>query len=95
MDTKQAIALIDDNKFETLVALYLRNKYPGLARLIQTGINAEGESIKCRVDGIKYVHGLNQCVAVACTVSEERQLKRKWLGGKQTAGEDISGKILP
>lgn len=75
---------MDDSDFDTLVTLYLRHRDPQLAGLIQTGINEQGEPIKCRVDGILHIPGdPPRCVAVAHTVSEQKEMNRKWLGGKK------------
>ena len=84
MNTAHALSHIDDGDFETLVTLYLRYRHPHLAGLIRTGTNESGEPIKCRVDGILYVPGKPpRCVAVAYTVAEHKELRRKWLGGKK------------
>ena len=92
--TKEKLAQIDDGDFETLVILYLRQKYPSLKGLIQTGINKNDESIKCKVDGILYVHETNECVSVASTVTEIKGLNRKWLGGKKGKNNYEKGDIV-
>lgn len=84
MGTLDKLARIEESDFETLIALYLRRRDPKLKGLIQTGINAEGKSIKCPVDGIVYVPGVRPLIVnVAVTVYELPGLRRKWLGGPQ------------
>src|ERR1051325_5669964 len=84
MNTAHALSQISDSDFEMLVTLYLRHRHPHLAGLIRTGTNESGEPIKCRVDGILYVpESPPRCVAVAYTVTEQKELRRKWLGGKK------------
>lgn len=94
MGTLKKLATIDESDFETLVARYLRQRDPQLKGLIQTGINAEGKSIKCPVDGVLYIPSDPPIlVYVAVTVFEMGSgLRRKWLGGpkgKQPEPGDI------
>jgi hypothetical protein len=93
-ETKVKLASIDDGDFENLVIFYLRQKYPHLKGLIQTGINENGEAIKCKVDGILYVHETDEAVSVAITVTELNDLTRKWLGGKKGKNNYEKGDIV-
>jgi hypothetical protein len=85
METLEKLAVIKESDFETLVALYMRQRDPQLKGLIQTGINAKGKSIKCQVDGVLYVPSEQPIlIHVAVTVFEMGGgLRRKWLGGPQ------------
>lgn len=84
MSTLDKLRAIDESDFETLVVLYLRLLNPRLKGLIQTGINAEGKSIKCPIDAVLYSPGDDPLlVHVAATVYELEGLRRKWLGGKK------------
>lgn len=84
MVTARALQEIDDADFEKLVTLYLRHRDSALAGVIRTGVNEFEKPIKCPVDGIVYMAGPPpQCVAIATTTAEHRELRRKWFGGKK------------
>jgi hypothetical protein len=87
-DTLRALQDIDDGDFEELAVFFLRHRYPEFTGLKATGVNEKGRSIGCPVDAITYVPGNPpRCVALAATVTELRDLKQKWLGGKNKIGD--------
>jgi len=82
--TARALQGIDGADFEKLVTLYLRHRNSELAGVVRTGVNEFEKPIKCPVDGIFYIAGRPpQCVAIATTTAEHRELRRKWFGGKK------------
>jgi len=89
MDTAQKLQIIEPTDFETLATSYLRNTKPEMCGLIHTGVNDKGAPIKCRVDGVLFIHGdPAYCVQVAYTKTESgSDLRRKWLGGKKARGK--------
>ncbi|MGH9766346.1 MAG: hypothetical protein ACREAB_02835 [Blastocatellia bacterium] len=89
MDTEQNLQNIEPADFETLATGYLRNTKPELRGLIHTGVNDKGAPIKCRVDGVLFIHGKpDYCVQVAYTKTEG-DLRRKWLGGPKGKQHEI------
>jgi hypothetical protein len=93
-DTLQKLEEIEGSEFEHLATIYLRLTYPELIGLIQTGINNQGKPIKCRIDGVKFIHGNPPlCIAAAYTTTDDPELRRKWLGGKKGKGKEEPGDI--
>lgn len=87
-DTFQKLQSIDDGDFEELAIFFIRRRYPEFSGLKATGVNEKGRSIACPVDGIVHVPGdPPRCVALAATVTNAKDLRRKWLGGKNELGD--------
>src|ERR1044072_90493 len=94
MSTGDKLLSISDTDFEILVARYIRRHNPKLRGLIQTGMNAEGNPIKCPVDGVIHVPGTPpELVHVAVTTHQPTEIRRKWLGGKKAKGKTELGDI--
>lgn len=95
MDTGQKLQNVKPTDFETLATSYLRNTKPEMRGLIHTGVNDKGAPIKCRVDGVLFIHcNPAYCVQVAYTTTESgSDLWRKWLGGKKARGNPEIGDI--
>jgi hypothetical protein len=88
MDTKQALNRINDSNLELLATYYLRRSDARLQGLISTGINANGQSIPCPVDGFLFIGGdPPQYVTMAATTTAQKELRRKWLGGSKKVGD--------
>ena len=80
--TKQALASItDEGLFECLATAVLREDNPLYKPLVQTGVNADGKTVKDPLDGICFVSGAepSHLIAVHHTTTERNSLKRKWL----------------
>ncbi len=80
--TIQAIVSItDEGLFERLAMTILREAEPHYARLVQTGINADGRTVKAPSDGICFVPGARppHMIVVHHTITARNNLKRKWL----------------
>ena len=87
-DTLGELGRIEDSKFERLCAGYLRIAVPGMADLIATGINEQGKTIPCPVDGILHLAGPPEtCVATAFTAIARGDLRGKWFGTNQKKGD--------
>lgn len=87
-NTLQALQSIDDGDFEELAIFFIRRRYPEFAGLKATGVNEEGRSIACPVDAIAYIPGSPpSCVALAATTTKYKDLKPKWVGGKNKTGD--------
>jgi hypothetical protein len=82
-DTLPRLQKIEQGAFEKLAAGYLSNLDGSLAGVINTGINEDGRTIPCPVDGILFVHGdPPRCVAVAATTIGVNNLRNKWFDGQ-------------
>ena len=80
--TKQALASItDEGLFECLATAALREDNPLYKPLAQTGVNADGKTVKDPLDGICFVSGAEppHLIAVHHTTTTRNNLKRKWL----------------
>ena len=91
---EKLLTIRSDSDFETLVVIYLRRRKPELKGLIHTGINAEGQPIKCPVDAVLHVPGSpSELVHVAATIHRPSEIHRQWLGGKKAKGKPELGDI--
>ena len=80
--TLQALSSItDEGLFERLATTVLREAEPRYASLVQTGVNADGRTVKAPSDGICFVPGANppHLIVVHHTITAPKSLKRKWL----------------
>ena len=80
--TIQALASItDEGLFERLATTILREANPLYESLVQTGVNADGKTVKAPSDGICFVSEARppHLIAVHHTTSARNGLKRKWL----------------
>ena len=75
------VSITDEGLFERLATTILREANPLYESLVQTGINADGKTVKAPLDGICYVSGARppHLIAVHHTTSARNGLKRKWL----------------
>ena len=80
--TIQALASItDEGLFERLATTILRADNSLYKPLVQTGVNADGKTVKAPLDGICFVPGAEppHLIAVHHTTTALKDLKRKWL----------------
>ena len=75
------VSITDEGLFERLATTILREANPLYESLVQTGVNADGKTVKAPLDGICYVSGARppHLIAVHHTTSARNGLKRKWL----------------
>ena len=86
--TIQAIeSITDEGLFEHLAMTILREAEPHYAQLVQTGVNADGRTVKAPSDGICFVLGAKplHMIVVHHTITARNNLKRKWLYDPDTA----------
>ena len=86
--TIQALESITDaGLFERLAATVLREVEPRYASLGQTGVNADGRTIKSPADGFCFVPGARppHLIVVHHTIAARNNLKRKWLYDPETS----------
>uniref|UniRef100_B8HJN9 NB-ARC domain-containing protein n=1 Tax=Cyanothece sp. (strain PCC 7425 / ATCC 29141) TaxID=395961 RepID=B8HJN9_CYAP4 len=89
-DTVQALQRVSDGDFEKLAAFFLRRQHSDCAGLIATGINEDEKPVACPVDGITYIDipgRYSRCIALAATTFKMKDVRRKWLGGKNYKGD--------
>ena len=74
--------MTDSGRFERLANAVLREAEPDCRRMAETGVNAEGKTVKAPLDGIVYIDvgGHRRMLAVHHTTCELKSLRRKWLG---------------
>jgi len=92
--TRQLIEEITDpGHFERLATACLREIFPVCDLVIETGVNAEGKTIRSPVDGIASVviGGIRELVAIHHTTCKKRELRNKWLGGLEPNGGRVPG----
>lgn len=91
--TERALsAIVDASMFERLMTELLRDADPQLRALTHTGINDQGQPIPAPLDGFAMVENSHppKFIAVAHTVTKEKELPRKWLaapGGSKPVGD--------
>ncbi|MGD1862276.1 MAG: hypothetical protein ACFB0E_20195 [Leptolyngbyaceae cyanobacterium] len=87
-ETFQKLQSINDGDFEEPAIFFIRRRHREFAGLKATGVNEKGRSIAYPVDGIVHVPGdPSRCVALAATVTDIKDLRRKRLGGKNELGD--------
>lgn len=80
MTTEEALEKITDlGAFEKLVTEVLRAADPAYYRLIHTGVNAQGKTIKAPVDGMVPAGSGQKVIATAYTTTALKSLRNKWL----------------
>lgn len=80
--TTQALASItDEGLFECIATDVLREDNSLYRLMVQTGVNADGKTVKAPVDGICFVPYANppHMIAVHHTITSRKNLKDKWL----------------
>jgi hypothetical protein len=77
-------SLTDRSRFEHLATSVLRKAEPRYAAIIQTGVNAQGETIVAPVDGLHLIPHSNppHYVFVQHTTTDRKRLRGKWLSNK-------------
>jgi hypothetical protein len=85
MTTASALeSLTNRSDFEHLATSVLRKAEPKYAAIIQTGVNAQGETIVAPVDGLHLIPHSNppHYVFVQHTTTDRGRLRGKWLSNK-------------
>lgn len=77
-------SLTDRSKFELLATSVLRKADPKYVGVIQTGINAQGETIVASIDGLHLIPHSNppHYIFVQHTTADRERLRGKWLSTK-------------
>jgi hypothetical protein len=101
LNTAEALeAITDRGKFERLATSVLRKANKNYDAIIQTGINAQGETIKSPVDGFCLVPGSTppHFIIVGHTTTEADSLESKWLyennGAQKNKKEKSVGDLI-
>lgn len=73
--------MTDDAAFERLATAVLREAEPGYGKLVHTGVNINGKTVRAPVDGIAFVSGANppHMIIVHHTTCARLSLRNKWL----------------
>jgi hypothetical protein len=85
--TAAALETLSGDRFEDLASAVLRRAKPAYARLIHTGKNTKGDTVKSPVDGIFAVPGSNPPHFVIFHYTTDERLNRKWLHRRTPKGE--------
>lgn len=97
--TQQALAAItDEGLFELLATAILREANPIYSRLVHTGVNVEGKTVKSHLDGICFVPGAAppHMIAVHHTITAREDLEKKWLHDpSKVKARKVSGPTAP
>lgn len=90
------LAITDRGKFELLVTSVLRKANKDYEAIIQTGLNAQGETIKSAIDGFLLVPGSTppHFIIVGHTTTEAGSLERKWLYENSGAQKNFKKKDM-
>jgi hypothetical protein len=77
-------SLTHRSRFELLATSVLRKADPKCAAIIQTGINAQGETIVASIDGLHLIPHSNppHYIFVQHTTTDRERLRGKWLSSK-------------
>jgi hypothetical protein len=96
--TERALeSMTDEGLFEKLAAAVLRDAAPIYRSLAHPGVNADGKTIKSRVDGITFVPEAKppHMVIVHHTTTAQRDLGDKWLHDPSTVTSSGSRRASP
>jgi len=96
--TAEALAKIPFDRFERLASAVLRRANPLYERLIHTGMNTDGQTVKSPVDGICPVPGSRPPHFVLFHYTADERRERKWLHERTPSGEGSrtpDGELLP
>jgi hypothetical protein len=79
-------AMTDRSRFEQLATSVLRRAEPIYAGIIETGVNAQGETIPARIDGLHLIpHRIPpHYVFVQHTTTDRERLRGKWLSNNDS-----------